>query len=143
MLARVELVVTLDSELLLESLVEAAAAGDEQAWQRLWAAVEPRLIQIIAQPRFLGRLGQREDDRRNVVVDVLARLRADNFHRLRIYLDTRTTNPALKFMTWLRVDQAGRHRLPARPSRLHRSPSRPRSWKRARRMGRGRHVAVG
>ncbi len=94
---------TLDSELLLESLVESAAAGDEQSWQRLWAAIEPRLSQIVAQPRFLGRLGQREDDRRNVIVDVLARLRADNFHRLRIYLDTRTINPALKFMTWLRV----------------------------------------
>src|SRR5436190_3639513 len=87
----------------VETLVVAAAGRDELAWQRLWAAVEPRLSRIVAQPRFLGRLGQREDDRRNVVVDVLARLRADNFHRLRIYLDTRTANPALKFMTWLRV----------------------------------------
>lgn len=94
---------TLDSEELLESLVESSAAGDEQAWQRLWVAVESRLTQIVAQPRFLGRLGQREDDRRNIVVEVLARLRANDFNRLRIYLDTRATNPSLKFMTWLRV----------------------------------------
>ena len=94
---------TLDSEVLLESLVESAASGDEQAWQRLWSAVEPRLEKIVAQPRFLGRLGQREDDRRNIIVEVLARLRANDFHRLQIYLDTRATNPSLKFMTWLRV----------------------------------------
>lgn len=102
-LANVEWLVTLDSEDLLESLVEGAAAGDEGAWQRLWGAVEPRLSQIVSQPRFLGRLSGRDDDRRNIIVDVLARLRADNFHRLKIYLETRATNPSLKFMTWLRV----------------------------------------
>lgn len=102
-LASVEWLVTLDSEDILEGLVEGAAAGDEATWQRLWAAVEPRLHQIVATPRFLGKLGGREDDRRNIVVDVLSRLRADDFHRLKIYLETRTTNPSLKFMTWLRV----------------------------------------
>lgn len=98
-----EWLVTLDSEELLEQLVVAAVGGDEQAWQRMWAAVEARLSQIVAQPRFLGRLGQREDDRRNIVVEVFERLRADDFRRLRIYLDTRASNPSLKFMTWLRV----------------------------------------
>jgi DNA-directed RNA polymerase specialized sigma24 family protein len=33
----------------------------------------------------------------------LADHRAAEFHRLKIYLDTRKTNPSLKFMTWLRV----------------------------------------
>jgi DNA-directed RNA polymerase specialized sigma24 family protein len=98
-----EWLVTLDSEELLERLVEAAVTGDEPAWKRLWSAVEPRLTQIIATPRFLGRLGQREDDRRNIVVEVLGRLRADDFRRLRIYLETRRANPSLKFMAWLRV----------------------------------------
>jgi len=36
-------------------------------------------------------------------VEVLARLRADDFHRLSIYLETRRANPSLKFMTWIRV----------------------------------------
>lgn len=102
-MSHVELVVTLDSEEILETLVESCAAGDEQAWQRLWAAVEPRLLRLVSQPRFLGPLGQREDDCRNIVVEVLARLRADDYHRLKIYLETRLTNPSLKFMTWLRV----------------------------------------
>ncbi len=87
----------------LEDLVRAAAAGDEASWRQLWVAIEPRLHAIIARPRFLGRLGQREDDRRNIVVEVMGRLRADGFHRLGLYLEARRANPALTFMSWLRV----------------------------------------
>src|SRR5258706_153433 len=42
----------------LEALVQTAATGDEHAWQTLWTKIEPQLTRIIAQPRFLGRLGQ-------------------------------------------------------------------------------------
>jgi DNA-directed RNA polymerase specialized sigma24 family protein len=87
----------------LETHVVAAAAGDDRAWQRLWASVEPALLRIVAQPRFLGRLGQREEDRRNIVVAVMARLRADRFHRLQLYLDAKERNPRLRFISWLRV----------------------------------------
>lgn len=87
----------------LEQLVLRAAAGDDAAWQELWRIVEPQLDRIIAQPRFLGRLGQREDDRRNIVLDVMARLAADDRKRLRGYVETRAGNPDLRFLTWLRV----------------------------------------
>ena len=87
----------------LEPLVERAALGDERAWQRLWTAVEPRLARILARPHFLGRLAALEDDRRNVVVEVMGRLRANEYHRLRLYLDARRESPSLRFMTWLRV----------------------------------------
>lgn len=87
----------------LEQLVVAAAGEDEAAWQALWSAVEPPLSRIIAQPRFLGRLGGREDDRRNIVVAVMARLRADRYARLRLYLDAKRANPRLRFVSWLRV----------------------------------------
>jgi DNA-directed RNA polymerase specialized sigma24 family protein len=87
----------------LEALVVAAAGEDEHAWQRLWAAIEQPLSRIIAQPRFLGPLGQREDDRRNIVVAVMARLRADRLARLKLYLDAKRTNPRLRFLSWLRV----------------------------------------
>ncbi len=87
----------------IETLVLAAAREDEQAWQGLWAAIEPVLLRIVAQPHFLGRLGQREDDRRNIVVAVMARLRAERFHRLQLYLDARRANPRLRFISWLRV----------------------------------------
>lgn len=87
----------------LEALVVAAAGGDERAWQQLWCAIEPRLLRIVGQPSFLGRIGQREDDRRNIVVAVMARLRDGNFQRLRVYLTARQQNAQLRFMTWLRV----------------------------------------
>lgn len=87
----------------IERLVSQAAAADDAAWHALWSAIESPLSRFIAQPRFLGRLGQREDDRRNIVVAVMARLRADSFGRLRQYLDAKTQNPRLRFMSWLRV----------------------------------------
>lgn len=87
----------------LEALVAAAASADERAWQALWRVIEPPLLRIVAQPQFLARLGQREDDRRNIVVAVMARLRGDNFQRLRVYLEARRENPRLRFISWLRV----------------------------------------
>jgi DNA-directed RNA polymerase specialized sigma24 family protein len=117
----------------IERLVDGAAAGDEAAWQRLWAAIEPPLSRIIAQPRFLGRLGQREDDRRNIVVAVMARLRADGFHRLRLYLEARESNPRLRFLSWLRVvsKRVGIDYLRSHPDYVRRhddGASRPGEW---------------
>jgi len=117
----------------LETLVVAAAAQDEAAWQRLWAVIEPPLSRIIAQPRFLGRLGQREDDRRNIVVAVMARLRADSFGRLHMYLEARRSNPRLRFLSWLRVvaKRVGIDYLRSHPDYVRRhdqNASRPGQW---------------
>ena len=87
----------------LEALVVAVAGADEVAWQRLWRMIEPPLLRMVANPQFLARLGQREDDRRNIVVAVMARLRGDRFQRLRLYLDARRENPRLRFISWVRV----------------------------------------
>jgi DNA-directed RNA polymerase specialized sigma24 family protein len=87
----------------LEELVAAAAVEDEQAWQALWARVEPALSRILAQPHFLGRLAHREDDRASIAVAVMARLRERRFHRLQMYLDAKRANPRLRFASWLRV----------------------------------------
>lgn len=87
----------------LDEIVEAAAGGDEAAWQALWRAVEPDLRRMVAQPSFLGRISGREDDQRDIVVDVMARLRAGDFYRLKHYLTARRENPSLQFLTWLRV----------------------------------------
>lgn len=117
----------------LETLVVAAAGRDEAAWQRLWAVIEPPLSRIIAQPRFLGRLGQREDDRRNIVVAVMARLRADQFGRLQMYLEARESNPRLRFISWLRVvaKRVGIDYLRSHPDYVRRhdeNASRPGVW---------------
>ena len=87
----------------LEPLVARAATGDDSAWQALWGAIEPRLMGLVRKPRFLGRLADRDDDCRNVVVNVMARLRDDDFHRLHLYLRSRNENPQLRFMPWLIV----------------------------------------
>lgn len=117
----------------LERLVVAAAAADEAAWQRLWSTIEPALSRIIAQPRFLGQLGQREDDRKNIVVAVMARLRADDFRRLRLYLEAKGGNPRLRFLSWLRVvaKRVGIDYMRAHPEYLRREQadaSTPGQW---------------
>ena len=87
----------------LEDLVASAAAGECAAWQQLWRAIEPHLSRLVANPRFLGPIGQREDDRRNVLLEVMARLCDNDFHRLDVYLAARRNNPRLNFLSWLRV----------------------------------------
>jgi DNA-directed RNA polymerase specialized sigma24 family protein len=87
----------------LEALVARAAEGDAASWRMLWQEVEPWLDRMVANPRFLGRVGQRDDDRSNIIVEVMARLHADGFHRLKLYVEMRRTSPQLKFKVWLRV----------------------------------------
>jgi len=87
----------------LQALVGEALAGDELAWQRLWQHVEPALYATLRRPQVLGRLSQSEDDCRNIVVEVMARLRANQFARLGQYVEARRRNPAVPFMAWLIV----------------------------------------
>lgn len=87
----------------LEALVLRAAAGDETAWTSLWNALEPRLQGLVRQPRVTGRLSQQEDDRRNIVVEVMARLREVDMRRLKLYLEARRQNPRLVFLPWVIV----------------------------------------
>ncbi len=117
----------------IERLVVQVASADDTAWHALWAAIEAPLSRVIAQPRFLGRLGQREDDRRNIVVAVMARLRADSFGRLRQYLDAKAQNPRLRFMSWLRVvaKRVGIDYMRAHPDYVRRhdaNASKPGAW---------------
>jgi RNA polymerase sigma-70 factor (ECF subfamily) len=86
-----------------EAMVARVLAGDESAWPRLWQAVEPRLYGMLRRPNLIGRLSQSEDDCRNIVVDVMARLRADGYGRLARFAEARAKKPALPFMAWLVV----------------------------------------
>lgn len=117
----------------VERLVVAAADGDESAWQGLMMAITPPLTKIVASPRFLGRLGQRDDDRDLIVTGVFERLRVNQFNRLKLYLDARATNPKLRFLSWLRVvaKRVGIDYLRAHPEYLRRhddNASRPGEW---------------
>jgi DNA-directed RNA polymerase specialized sigma24 family protein len=87
----------------LESMVAAAAGGDEAAWQRLWSALAPRLAGLLRNPRLLGRMYLSDDLRRDIEVEVMARLHGDGCRRLRRYLTMRAARPDLRFMPWLIV----------------------------------------
>ncbi len=65
-----------------------AASGDEEAWDALCKELEPALATTQS---------------RAIVVDVLARVRANQFERLKLYLDARRRLPELALETWLRV----------------------------------------
>src|SRR6188768_3990398 len=86
-----------------DELVQRAAAGDAKAWDALWEELEPWLEAVVAHPRFVRRLGQHETDRRNIVIEVIARMRANNFERLKLFLAARRDAPALDLRTYLRV----------------------------------------
>lgn len=87
----------------VEALVALVVAGDESAWPRLWQAIEPRLYATLRRPHFLGRLSESEDHCRNIVVEVMSRLRADDHARLRAYVEARREKPGLVFRAWLIV----------------------------------------
>lgn len=87
----------------VQGLITATLAGDEQAWQRLWQHVEPALYSTLRRPQVLGRLSQSEDDCRNIVVEVMSRLRADRFARLAQFVEAQRHNPSVPFMGWLIV----------------------------------------
>ena len=78
-------------------------------------------------------LGRSEDDRRNIVVAVMARLKGDRYARLKLYLDAKRQNPRLRFVSWLRVvaKRVGIDYLRAHPDYVRRhdaNASRPGAW---------------
>jgi len=91
------------SEAELERLVASAAGGEDPAWHAFWRQLEPALTALVRRPSFMAHMSRNEDDRRDVVVAVMARLRADGYHRLQLYLAARRADPELTFMRWLAV----------------------------------------
>ncbi len=87
----------------IEHLVPEAAGGNEASWWLLWQMVEPVLLKTVGSPRVIGRMSQNEDDIRNIMVDVMEKLRADDHRRLKMYLDKRSADPRLAFTPWLIV----------------------------------------
>lgn len=86
----------------LEPIVCAAASGDPIAWRDLWLRVEPALFRLVCKRHF-GKRSIRDDDCRDVVVAIMARLKADRFLRLRGYLARQRDVPELTFLRWLIV----------------------------------------
>jgi DNA-directed RNA polymerase specialized sigma24 family protein len=86
----------------IASLVKRTCEGDEQAWQELWSWLDPRLTAMVRKFR-LARISHEEDDRRGVVLDVMSRLREDDFRRLRLFADAAERDARLALLPWLKV----------------------------------------
>jgi DNA-directed RNA polymerase specialized sigma24 family protein len=110
----------------IEALIVKVAAGAERAWQELWAAMEPRLLGLVRKPKFLGDLAENEDACRDIVLAVMARLREQDFVRLKLYLDARARTPSMTFFSWLGVvaKRVGIDHMRAMPEYVDRRRSR-------------------
>jgi DNA-directed RNA polymerase specialized sigma24 family protein len=87
----------------IAALVTQVLAHEDGAWQDLWRAIEPPLHAMLRRPTFLGRLSDSEEHRRNILVDIMAGLRADDYARLRSFDAARRKSPGLPFFAWLAV----------------------------------------
>jgi DNA-directed RNA polymerase specialized sigma24 family protein len=87
----------------LEDLVALVLRGEVAAWTDLWRLLEPRLTALVRNPRLLGRLARRDDDVRNVVLEVMRKLHEDGHRRLTAFAEVRAKKPDLALMSWLAV----------------------------------------
>jgi DNA-directed RNA polymerase specialized sigma24 family protein len=85
------------------ALLGRVCQGDAAAWQAFWTWLDPRLEALLRRPRFLPRLAQRDDDRRAVVLAVMAKLQAEGFRRLKLFVATPHPAGEGALMAWLAV----------------------------------------
>jgi DNA-directed RNA polymerase specialized sigma24 family protein len=82
--------------------------------------LDPRIETLLRRPRFLPRLAERDDDRRAVVLGVMAKLQADGFRRLKLFLAAPQLAGEAQLMAWLAVvaKRVGIDHLRAHPDYL-------------------------
>lgn len=86
----------------LEPLVRGTLEGDPRAWRRFWLAVDPTIERMAGRFRVGSVLSQRRDERRDIVVRVMERLRQDGFSRLRTFHGVLLRRDG-SFRAWLSV----------------------------------------
>lgn len=106
-------------------LLELAArvlASDTHAWHELWQQMEPRIWAVTGRWQVTGPLCRSADDRREIVLKVMARLREAGFRRLGAFMSSAGGQSEAAFVAWLHtlatrvaVDHARAH-----PERLGR-----------------------
>jgi len=85
----------------LLSLIEEVVEGSDDAWHQLWRTSEATVWAITGKFSIAGPLSERTEERRNIVLLVMDRLRADGFRRLRLFLDSARSRPGSSFRSWL------------------------------------------
>jgi DNA-directed RNA polymerase specialized sigma24 family protein len=85
----------------LETLAQAAAHGDGAAWHALWSEIEPIIWGITGKWQITGPMCKSDDDRREIVVLVMERLRADGLRRLRAVTESGALSQSGAFRAWV------------------------------------------
>jgi len=87
----------------VQGLIERATSGDETAWMHLLGQLWDLVTQRVRSSRRMGQLRGSDDDRREVVSRVFARLRRNEFRALRTYTSWRGRHPTKTFDDWLAI----------------------------------------
>ena len=86
-----------------DDLIERVVGGDEDAWRDLLASVFPTVLEICKRRRLGGELGSQEDVHRDVAMQTISKLQADQFAALRRYCAAQERYPDTTFVRWLAV----------------------------------------
>lgn len=89
--------------LLCESLIARWSSGDARAWQRLVEHLWPPLIKIVGASRAMGPLASNEDEVRNVMTKVFAKLEANEGRALMSYASWHAAHADKTFADWIRI----------------------------------------
>jgi DNA-directed RNA polymerase specialized sigma24 family protein len=87
----------------LAGYVPRVVGGDDAAWKELVAQLEPHLIALLRRGRTLGPLRHNVDDCRAVMINVLERLKKDDYRGLRLFQPWVAANPGKDFGDWIRI----------------------------------------
>lgn len=87
----------------LAAHVPLVIGGDGSAWKELVAQLEPLLIQLLRRSRTLGAMRHNVDDCRAVMINVLERLKRDDYRGLRLFQPWAAANPGKDFGDWIRI----------------------------------------
>ena len=87
-------------------LIRRVLSGERGAWTELWQKAEPIVVNVSRRATTAYPIRASEDERRSVVMLTMARLEADGFRRLRLFLEDaeRRNDPAgdeARFIAWL------------------------------------------
>lgn len=82
--------------------IRRSLGGDHRAWVQLFGHLWDRVAQRVARSRYMGQL-RSDDDRREVVSRVFARLRRNELRALRTFPAWQDANPNKSFDDWLTI----------------------------------------
>ncbi len=89
-----------------EPLARKAAAGDSGAFREMMAALWEPTQRLVGGSSAMRGLNASDDDVREVVTRLMAKLERDDFRALRLYLDWTPRHPDKDFADWFKITAA-------------------------------------